>query len=294
MKYLLTLCTLFAWTIAGFGQSEMIKDLTKKTCDCLGGVRSLPAVETQLDSCVSKALLLAVQEGNKRAERYMNDGEGVRAVYQEIANALPGYCPRVRQLMLREKKKQYYTLSESESVNSLFEFGNDMMEEGNYREAIQTYQKATEQDPNFVFALDNTALAYRQLEQYERALDFYRQSLRIFPEGNLALKGIATTHMLMGQMDQAREYFRRLDFLYPDNPEGPFGLARVATRQGNYAEALDHIFTAQKLFQAQGAEEAREAEQLIGILYDRLDQEGRLDLFRQKAKEYGVQLEGMD
>ena len=60
-----------------------------------------------------------------------------------------------------------------------FEIGNDFYQQGNYREACNSYQKATEIDPNFADAYFKWGNVLADLKKYEEAIEKYQKVIEI-------------------------------------------------------------------------------------------------------------------
>lgn len=55
---------------------------------------------------------------------------------------------------------------------------------GNYRQAVASYTKAIDLDPDFVQAYYERCLAYQQLEEYAEALADLEHYMKIAPKGD--------------------------------------------------------------------------------------------------------------
>ncbi len=67
-----------------------------------------------------------------------------------------------------------------EAENHL-KFGNDLYGQGNYIEACKEYQRATEKDPNYVYAYNNWGLALANLKKYDEAIEKYQKAIEKDP-----------------------------------------------------------------------------------------------------------------
>src|SRR5688500_6608248 len=82
---------------------------------------------------------------------------------------------------------------QNDTVDELYNKGNELFNDGKYDEAITYYDKALEIDPNYVKALSNRGSALSTLERYEEAIMSYDKALEIEPTYVKALinKGIS-------------------------------------------------------------------------------------------------------
>lgn len=67
----------------------------------------------------------------------------------------------------------------------LFRQTNKLFDEGNYRGALQNYQKLLERNPNNFNALFNIGLCFKKLKQYEVALNAFKKALALKHDANV-------------------------------------------------------------------------------------------------------------
>jgi tetratricopeptide (TPR) repeat protein len=213
---------------------------------------------------------------------------GITGTFKEVNEILPSICYNVRRLMIEEKKKQFYTLSVHSYANEHYEKGNIFMDKGDYSNSIKEFQEAVKLDKNFVYAIDHLAVSYRRQENYKKAIKYYQRSLDIFPEGDLALLNIAAAYLLLKDYDYSLKYYSKLIFFYPESPEGYYGAAKVYFIKSDFENALDNVFTAHRIYIETNSDYTEDSKQLIGIMYSKLKELNRIDIFNTQAEKNNV------
>jgi Tfp pilus assembly protein PilF len=104
-------------------------------------------------------------------------------------------------LMIGGRKKQEETSSSAAQLT----FGVEMAKRGLWSEALFRFKQAARSDPGNPRILNNMAVAYEALGNFEKALDFYQDAIRSDP-GNRELK---------------RNYSRFVEFYRAFKPDQP-------------------------------------------------------------------------
>lgn len=68
--------------------------------------------------------------------------------------------------------------AKNEPLNAQLEFGVKMAKRGLWSEALFRFRQANELQPGSSKVLNNIAVAYEALGQFEKALDFYQQAVK--------------------------------------------------------------------------------------------------------------------
>jgi tetratricopeptide (TPR) repeat protein len=181
-------------------------------------------------------------------------------------------------------------MSDSEDANNYYESGNKAYENNDYKKAIKFYGKALKKDPEFIYAIDNTGLAYRQMNDNRKAIKYYQKSLSIYPEGSFALQNLGVAYTNMNQLTYAMDCYDKLAYFYPEDPEGYFGIGKIYVLSEQYDKAIDYVFIAHRLYTIFGSEYVGDTEKLAITIYNKMKEQNRTELFRQKAFEYGVNI----
>jgi tetratricopeptide (TPR) repeat protein len=259
-------------------------------CHCLDTISNLDSLDSILDSCAYEALETVFDDASDEIQELYSTDEAVEEVMNKAMEKLLSECPYLRKSIIEERKRVYYRMSDSEDANKFYENGNKAYENKDFRGAIKLYGKALKKDPEFIYALDNTGLAYRQLNDNRKAVKYYQRSLSIYPEGSLALQNLGVAYTNMNQLSSAMDCYDKLAYFYPEDPEGYFGIGKVYVLSEQYEKAIDYVFIAHRLYSLSGSEYISDTENLAITIYNKLKEQNKTELFRQKAFEYGVNI----
>ena len=192
---------------------------------------------------------------------------------------------------LEEKRKIFYSDSKNKFVQSSFLIGNDMMKDKKYDIAIESYKLALLKDSTFVPVLDNIAVCYNRLGDFENAIKFYNKSLSIYPEGENALVNIGVTYTDLSKFEISNKYYSQLAKLYPNNPESYFGLAKNYILLGEFENGLENISIAYKIYKETKSDYIEDTEKIIEIVHQAMKEVNQEDKFYKLAQKYGLKTE---
>lgn len=259
-------------------------------CHCLDTISNLDSLDSKLDSCAYEALETVFDDASDEIQEIYSTDEAVEDVMNKAMERLLSECPNLRKSIIEERKRIYYKMSDSDDANNFYESGNQAYENKDYKGAIKYYGRALKKDPEFIYAIDNTGLAYRQLNDNKKAIKYYRKSLSIYPEGSLALQNLGVAYTNLNQLHEAMDCYDKLAYFYPEDPEGYFGIGKVYFLSEQYDKAIDYVFIAHRMYTLSGSDFVRDTEKLAISIYDKLKEQNKTELFRQKAFEYGVNI----
>jgi tetratricopeptide (TPR) repeat protein len=280
-----TLLTLFI--ISGAWAQTLAEKIGRQSCPCLGNIQTLDSLDLKFRTCFGPAMA-EVMDNNKNLN-FSYTVENVQRVASEAFESLPSVCPAVTRLVLEKRKGMFYGPSASSEANKSYEKGNARLAAGDLEGAIKEFKNAVRSDDKFVTALDNLAMCYRRMDQLQDAIGYYHQSLNIFPEGEFALINTGAIYLLQNELDKAGENYAMVAALYPVNPEGHFGLAKIALLQEKYADALAPVCEAYRIYASTKSPHVLESEKIIGFIYSKLKEAGREDFFQKTLQQYNIE-----
>jgi tetratricopeptide (TPR) repeat protein len=124
---------------------------------------------------------------------------------------------------------------------------------GNYRQAIEDYNRAIEIKPAYADAYSNRGLSYSKLGQYQLAIEDFNKLIRLKPAYADAYYSRGNAYGMLGQYQLAIEDFNKVISLKPAYTMVYLNRGAAYARLGNNDLAIDDLKTAAKL----GDERAR-------------------------------------
>lgn len=200
-------------------------------------------------------------------------------------------CERVKTLLILRNDERDYSMSKNEKAIEYYRKGERAYLDGEYEKAVYNFEKALKEDAKFAFAWDNLGVTYRKMGEYKKAIECYEESLKVDPDGRMPLQNIAVAYGYLENHKKAIETYDKYIEKYPDDPEGYYGNGRENYFEGNYAEGVDNMFKAYVLYKQAQSPYANDAQTMLGAMYSDLEEKGKLDIFKEAAKNNNVQIE---
>ncbi|MFM8604885.1 MAG: tetratricopeptide repeat protein [Cyanobium sp.] len=119
--------------------------------------------------------------------------------------------------------------------------------QGRLEEAVPDYLQAISLAPDSPEPLRSLALALQEAGEIEQAITLYWQALEVAPDAPETLYHFGRCIMLHGEIDKARPFFKELTRVDPTNPLGPYSLAILHRKLGEFPQALERLQQARSL-----------------------------------------------
>ena len=289
MKRTLSLFLTFSGFLALNAQTVEEK-IAAKACECLE--KSSKITEEVFRDCFTNTMSeMILTDKDPKVRESMNTVEGIQGMFLRIHGVIEKKCPNLIPELNQNKDDVFYSESKNKKAQNSYIIAKDFMREKNYKIAIENFQLAIKDDPNFVLALDDMAVSYRQLNDYDNAIKYYKKSLEIYPEGNFALMNIGVVYTLKSDFKTAISYYEKLIQYHPDNAEGYFGAGKNYILLNEDEKALDNLFIAHVIYTNENSEYMKDSEKLIGALYQKMKSENKEDLFKKIAEKNNIKLD---
>jgi tetratricopeptide (TPR) repeat protein len=136
-----------------------------------------------------------------------------------------------------------------------------------FQTSISSYKKSIIQDPDFIEAIDNLALSYRQLNQLDSAKKYYLLSIEKYPKGELAYQNLGTVYLIEKDYQNALYRFHQLSEINPSNSEAYFGSTKAYLSISQYEQALATGLKCEELYKAESNPYLIDIQYFIGITY---------------------------
>jgi tetratricopeptide (TPR) repeat protein len=126
--------------------------------------------------------------------------------------------------------------------------GHAHFELGSYKEAIGKFEQALEIDPHDSTFLNNYGAALRDDGQYESAIAQFEKALKINPDDSKVLGNYASTFLKSNRPEEAIEMFEKSLQISPDVYQLWFNYGQALTYVGRYNEAIEQYEKAIRLY----------------------------------------------
>ena len=208
--------------------------------------------------------VIEVQPGNVRAHLNMGELHGTAgaleaaiASFREVIRLAPGS---------REAGMAEFFIKSSEeglAVRKLFEDASVLMKNERYDDAVDTYRKILEKQPENSYALYNMGVAYYKTERLEEALTVLKKSIEINPQDIMTRFQLAAVYDKMTKIEEAVAEYERVAASESDREEVKNARDRLDILK-KYAEVKEGAGRIQLLIEGGDVEEAlKEVEKLL-------------------------------
>jgi tetratricopeptide (TPR) repeat protein len=296
---------------------KLTQELSDDACECVEQIdtynKKKEDINAAVNKCISEktsALQLGIKlmsidlsdekskkdkDVKKNVEIKVNvdeNSEDFKKAYYELERYMMENCEALKQIVKVSDKQSAKSLTDNEIAMDLYNKGVQETEKKNYKKAINYYEKALKEDPNFVFAWDNLGLNYRLMNNYDKAIECYERSLKIDPKGQMPLQNIAVAYQYKKEYQKALDAYKRLSVLDRNNPEIYYGIGVIyASSLIDYELSLENMCKAYNLYVEQKSPYRTDAEKLINALYVEMKKQGKEKKFKEILKENKISFE---
>lgn len=146
------------------------------------------------------------------------------------------------------------------------ELGNEFYNQGEsgYAEASESYQRALEKDPEYVYAWINLGMIKRYQGDFTEAFRYLNRAREIEPTNMQMLSQMAGTRYDAGQYDQAVQYQQETVDLYPDNTNNLWALSWYQLFDQQFEQAVEN---SKKVIQLDETQTGIYTNMALGYLY---------------------------
>lgn len=100
-----------------------------------------------------------------------------------------------------KRKLQKMKEEQSDDPQHYYDLGNLFMEQGDYKNALESFDRAVQISPNYVEAIINKGNCYYMLKQYDNAINTFKEVLKIDPNSRTANKYLSHLYGLIGNSE---------------------------------------------------------------------------------------------
>jgi len=158
-------------------------------------------------------------------------------------NANPEIVKKKRQFYLELCKKK---IKQKSDTSSYYELGVLYKENDKFDDAIKSFKKTVEMNPNHNLALYELGVIYERQNNYDEAIKHYTESLKV-KENSEAFQNIGVCYLKKGMLKEAYRNLVKAMLLNPNKYTIYNNLGAVLERLGNYDSAIKMLGIATKL-----------------------------------------------
>ena len=175
---------------------------------------------------------------------------GLEPGYYQVVVEKEGFDPVMKQIRVHIKEivEKEFILDKVKEVKMKKETPGEkeakkaqkFYEEGNFKDAIESYQQALQKNPDNPEYHYNLGIVYIELGDVENAITALQKAIEIQPQNFLALKALGQI-FVKEKKDYAKavEYYSRASDISPDDPEVFFNLGVGHLNLQNFTQALE-------------------------------------------------------
>ncbi|MDR1678367.1 MAG: tetratricopeptide repeat protein [Prevotellaceae bacterium] len=319
MKKIILATALFC-ALSVFGQSEINENEIKKNiasqalniftdqaCECMDSIsvsnKNMADVSQEISRCIDSVVIgfqmtdkLLSIDTTKQEDITMEinadpNSTEYRSYYHRIENILLADCAALQRLMGTSNRESEFSYSSNSQALNEYNEGMEFLEKQDYKAAVKHFEKAVKIDEKFAFAWDNIGMCYRRMDKYDKAIESYNKSLSIDPKGEMPLVNLPVVYELQKDYAKALDAYLKLQKIYPLNTEGFYGAGRILFLMEKYEEALPQMCTAFLLYVKQKSPYRADAEKIIGLIYQKMKEQGKENEFRKIMNDSKINFE---
>jgi len=264
--------------------------IASKACECLKTKTNITR-DVYVDCLTSNMSELVLTDKDQKIRESINTVDGIQNMILKSEALVSKKCPDLVPQVTESKEDTFYSKSKNKNAQNAYKIGQDFMNQEKYKLAVESFQLAIKEDPNFVLALDDMAVSYRQLDDYDNAIKYYKRSLEIYPEGSFALMNIGVVYTFKSDYKTAISYYEKLIQYHPDNAEGYFGAGKNYFLLKEDEKALDNMFIAHRIYTNENSEYSKDSEKLLAGIYQKMKSENKEDVFKKIAEKNNIKID---
>lgn len=293
----------------------LLKELSENACTCVEEIdtynKSSTEVAREASACIDEqagalqlgSKLFAVADlkedaeevnGKKQINVSINpskDSKEYKEYYYQLERYMMANCVSLKEKIASNDKQSNTSKSQNIKAIKFYDQGTVAFQKEDFVAAVNYFQKAVKEDPEFAFAWDNLGISYRRLDKFDEAIAAYETSLKIDPSGLMPLQNIAVAYQYKKEYDKAIKAYESLAEIDPDNPEVFYGLGNLyASYLKDYSKGLDTMCKAYVIYIAKKSPYRTDAEKVINSIYTEMKNKGEEDQFFQILKENNINI----
>ena len=135
--------------------------------------------------------------------------------------------------------EQYNQAVKGLSATDWYEKGVKFYESGNYKEALNAFNKAIQLNPQYAAAYNNRGVAYGKLGNYQQAINDYNKAIQLNPQYAIAYYNRGNVYHKLGNYQQAINDLNNTIQLNPQLTVAYYNRGIAYDKLGNYQQAIN-------------------------------------------------------
>jgi tetratricopeptide (TPR) repeat protein len=128
----------------------------------------------------------------------------------------------------------------TEELKDALKEGNLLFDQGQFSEAILSYEKILTDYPDAYIINKNVGNAYFQMEDYDKAIEYYQKVIAQDAANQDAMLLIGNSYFNKGEEETALEWYARMEFEKISDPNVLYNIGTNYYNLGKYDEALKY------------------------------------------------------
>lgn len=133
------------------------------------------------------------------------------------------------------------------AAKALFDKGNQLYQDGQYKEAVATFNELLQEMPDFAEGYFNLGMALNRLGETDSAIAAYQKAVELKPDFLEAYFGLGQAYFDKGEEDKAAEIFQKATSAIPDDPKAYVNLGILYFTNKKDDMALETLLKAKEL-----------------------------------------------
>ncbi len=288
---------------AGLSEESILKDFSDEICLCIDSIslslRDEKYIKQDISNCIDKRVMpyqmglsiLTMADGADQDSMKINiyanpENSNYKDYYYTLERKVMSTCASAKDAVAINNKLAENSISDFSLAISYYDKGIEHFKNKDYEKAIELFQLAVKEDPNFAFAWDDMGLSYRYLGNYKEAIKCYEKSLEIEPTGTVPIQNMAVAYIYLEDFKNARKAYHKLS---DENPEKAYGIGKTYLMEGKLEKALDYICESYLIYVELKSPYRTDAESLINLIYQEMTKQGKEKQFNAILDKHKIQ-----
>lgn len=283
-------CEIFQELSAARGKADQkVVAVSESSCGCIENISTSLSLEGKGEA-IKGCITSTISELRDELGIEITTVEEIRDFYGAVNAYLVDQCEAVAIVAFSDDQEKLNSYSGNDKAMAHYDKGQEYYLKNDFKKAIKHYQKATQEDPKFVFAWDNLGRSYRETNQLDKAINAYQKSIAIDSLNRTALMNIAVAYNYKKEFNHSEYWYKKLIEVNNQDPEGHYGIALSYLYQNQLEQSLNSIIKAHQLYAKIGSPYVADAKKVMRYLEELFTEADKIEGFKNRLKESSIML----